>query len=103
MAAISENVGLRPAGRRDADIERHYARIVGTELTMERVTLARALSWKRRRVYHRMSSSGELVRVEAIERKGRHFRLTLANGQSFLVDRDHILYTPPKEEQLQLG
>ena len=70
---------------------------------MERVTLARALSWKRRRVYHRMSSSGELVRVEAIERKGRHFRLTLANGQSFLVDRDHILYTPPKEEQLQLG
>ena len=48
-------------------------------------------------------ASGELVRVEAIERKGRHFRLTLANGQSFLVDRDHILYTPPKEEQLQLG
>lgn len=50
-----------------------------------------------------MSSSGELVRVEAIERKGRHSRLTLANGQSLLVDRDHILYTPPKEEQLQLG
>jgi hypothetical protein len=70
---------------------------------VERVTLSRALTWKRRRVYHRRSSSGELVLVEAIERKGRHFRLTLANGQSFLVDRDHILYTPPKQEQLRLG
>jgi hypothetical protein len=70
---------------------------------MERVTLSRALSWKRRRVYHRMSSSGELVRVATIERKGRHFRLTLEGGHTFLVDRDHILYTPPKDEQLRLG
>ena len=70
---------------------------------MERVSLSRALSWKRRRVYHRMTSSGQLVLVEAIERKGRHFRLTLAHGQSFLVDRDHILYTPSNEEQLELG
>jgi hypothetical protein len=69
---------------------------------MERVSLSRALTWKRRRVYHRMSASGELVRVEALERKGRHYRITLENGQTFLVDRDHVLYTPPKEEQLRL-
>ena len=68
----------------------------------ERLTLSRALSWKRRRAYHRMSKTGELVRVEAIEREGRHFRLTLANGRSFLVDRDHVLYAPPKDQQLQL-
>jgi hypothetical protein len=54
-------------------------------------------------VYHRMTASGELVRVEAIERKGRHYRLTLENGHTFLVDRDHVLYTPPKQEQLRLG
>ena len=77
--------------------------IFGGELTAERVTLARALTWKRRRVYHRMTASGELVRVESIERKGRHFRLTLADGHTFLVDRDHVLYTLPKEEQLRLG
>ena len=53
---------------------------------MERVTLARALSWKRRRVFHRMSSSGEFVLVETIERKGRHFRLTLEGGHTFLVE-----------------
>ena len=70
---------------------------------MERVSLARALTWKRRPVYHCMTASGELVRVEAIERKGRHYRLTLANGHTFLVDRDHVLYTPPKQEQLRLG
>ena len=70
---------------------------------MERVTLSRALSWKRRRVYHRMTNSGELVRVAAIERKGRHFRLTLEGGPAFLVDRDHILYAQPKDEQLRLG
>jgi hypothetical protein len=69
---------------------------------MERVTLARALTWKRRRVYHRMTSSGELVLVQTIERKGRHYRLTLKNGSTFLVDRDHVLYTPPKEEQSRL-
>jgi hypothetical protein len=69
---------------------------------MERVTLSRALTWKRRRVYHRMTTSGELIRVEAIERKGRHFRLTLENGHTFLVDRDHVLYTPSKEEQIRL-
>ena len=68
----------------------------------ERVTLSRALSWKRRRAYHRMSKSGELVLVEAIAREGRHYRLTLANGRSFLVDRDHMLYAPPKDQQLQL-
>ena len=69
---------------------------------MERVSLARALTWKRRRVFHRMSASGELVLVETIERKGRHYRLTLAGGHSFLGDRDHVLYTPPKQEQLRL-
>ena len=69
---------------------------------MERVTLARALTWKRRRVYHRMTASGELVRVGTIERKGRHYRLTLDNGNTFLVDRDHLLYAQPKEEQLHL-
>ena len=37
---------------------------VGSEPTMERVSLARALTWKRRRVYHRMSASGELILVE---------------------------------------
>ena len=68
----------------------------------ERVTLSRALSWKRRQAYHRMSKTGELVRVEAITREGRHYRITLANGRSFLVDRDHVLYAPPKEEQAQL-
>jgi hypothetical protein len=70
---------------------------------MERVTLARALTWKRRPVYHRMTISGELVLVQAIEHKGRHYRLTLENGHTFLVDRDHVLYTPPKQEQLRLG
>ena len=69
---------------------------------MERVTLARALTWKRRRVYHRMTASGELVRVGTIERKGRHYRLTLDNGNTFLVARDHLLYAQPKEEQLHL-
>jgi hypothetical protein len=70
---------------------------------MERVTLARALTWKRRRVFHRMTVSGELERVASIERKGRHYRLTLDNGNSFLVDRDHVLYAQPKEQQLRLG
>jgi hypothetical protein len=70
---------------------------------MERVTLARALTWKRRRVFHRMTVSGELERVASIERKGRHYRLTLDNGNSFLVDRDHVLYAQPKERQLRLG
>jgi hypothetical protein len=69
---------------------------------MERVSLARALTWKRRPVYHRMTTSGELVRVQAIEHKGRHYRLTLVNGHTFLVDREHILYTTPKEEQFRL-
>ncbi len=69
---------------------------------MERVTLARALNWKRRRVFHRMSASGEFVLVETIERKGRHYRLTLEGGHAFLVDRDHVLYTAPKQEQLRL-
>ena len=49
-----------------------------------------------------MSASGEFVLVETIERKGRHFRLTLEGGHAFLVDRDHVLYTPPKQEQLRL-
>jgi hypothetical protein len=70
---------------------------------MERVTLAKAFTWKRRRAYHRMTVSGELVRVASIERKGRHYRLTLDNGNSFLVDRDHVLYAQPKEQQLHLG
>jgi hypothetical protein len=70
---------------------------------MERVSLARALTWKRRRVFHRMTVSGELERVASIERKGRHYRLTLDNGNSFLVDRDHVLYAQPKEQQLHLG
>ena len=69
---------------------------------MQRVTLSRALSWKRRRAYHRMSKSGDLVLVKAIAREGRHYRLTLANGRSFLVDRDHVLFAPPKEEQTRL-
>jgi hypothetical protein len=69
---------------------------------MQRVTLSRALSWKRRRAYHRMSKSGELVLVEAIQREGRHYRLSLANGRSFLVDRDHMLFATSKEEQTQL-
>ncbi len=69
---------------------------------MERVSLARAVRWKRRNVYHRLSGSGELVRVRAIERKGRHYRLTLEDGRSFLVDSDHLLYVAPKEEQLPL-
>ncbi|HUK77733.1 MAG TPA: hypothetical protein VL117_09060 [Thermoleophilia bacterium] len=77
-------------------------RTAGGRLTMERVSLARALRWKRRRVYHRMTASGELVCVRTIERKGRHYRLTLEGGRSFLVDSDHVLYAPPKEEQLPL-
>jgi hypothetical protein len=77
--------------------------LVGGKVTMERVSLARGLTWKRRPVYHRMTASGELVRVEAIERKGRHYRLTLENGHTFLVDRDHVLYTLPKQERLRLG
>jgi len=63
------------------------------DLTMERVTLARARTWTCRPVYHRMSKSGELVRVQVIERHGRHFRLTLEDGRAFPVDRDHLLYT----------
>jgi hypothetical protein len=69
---------------------------------VEQVTPARALRLKRRIVYHRLSTSGALVRVGAIERKGRHFRLHLADGRSFLVDPDHALYLAPKEEQLPL-
>jgi len=69
---------------------------------LERVTLARALTWKRRPVFHRMTASGELVRVKAIEHKGRHYCLTLENGQAFLVDREHVLYSPPREEQSRL-
>ncbi len=69
---------------------------------MERVSLARALRWKRRSVYHRMTQSGELVRVRSIEHKGRHYCLTLEDGRSFLVDSDHLLYAPPKQEQLPL-
>ena len=69
---------------------------------MERVSLARALRWQRRSVYHRMTQSGELVRVRAIEHTGRHYRLTLEDGRSFLVDSDHVLYAPPKQEQLPL-
>jgi hypothetical protein len=72
-------------------------------MTMERVRRARALTWKRRLVYHRMTASGELVRVQAIKHRGRHFRLSLENSHSFLVDCDHVLYTPPKQEQLRLG
>jgi len=64
--------------------------------------LARALTWKRRRMYHRMATSGKLVRVQTIEHRGRHHRLTLENGSSSLVDRDHILYAPPKEDRLRL-
>jgi hypothetical protein len=69
---------------------------------VERVTLSRALSWKRRRAYHRMTRTGELVLVQAIKREGRHYRLILANGRSFLVDRDHVLYAPPKDQQTRL-
>ena len=69
---------------------------------MERISLARATHWKRHSVYHRLSGSGERVRVQTIERKGRHYRLTLEDGRSFLVDSDHLLYVPPKEEQLPL-
>ena len=69
---------------------------------MERVSLPRAMRWKRRSVYHRLSSSGELVRVRTIEHKGRHYRLTLEDARSFLVDGDHVLDLPPKEQQLPL-
>jgi hypothetical protein len=93
--------GSAPESRNGA--RTRIVHLVGSEFTMERVSLARALTWKRRRVYHRMSASGELVLVEAIERKRHHYRITLENGNSFLVDRDHVLYTPPKEEQLRLG
>jgi hypothetical protein len=47
------------------------------EPTIDRVTLARARTWTCRPVYHRMSKSGELVRVQVIERHGP----------------DHVLYT----------
>ena len=69
---------------------------------MERVSLTRAMRWKRRSVCHRLSGSGELARVRTIERKGRHYRLTLEDGRSFLVDCDHLLCAVPKEEQLPL-
>jgi hypothetical protein len=68
---------------------------------MERISLARAMRLKRRSAYHRLSGSGQLVRVRAIERKGRHFRLTLEDGRSFLVDPDHLLYLAPRQEQLR--
>lgn len=61
---------------------------------MARVALQQARAGERRPVYHRLTTSGELVRVQPIEHKGRHYRLTLANGRAFLVDPDHILYTP---------
>ena len=69
---------------------------------MEQVTPAQALRLKRRVVYHRLSTSGALVRVGAIERKGRHFHLRLEDGRSFLVDPDHLLYLAPRQEQLRL-
>jgi hypothetical protein len=40
--------------------------------------------------------------VRSIEHKGRHYCLTLEDGRSFLVDSDHLLYAPPKQEQLPL-
>ncbi len=61
-----------------------------------------ALRLKGRVVYHRLSASGTLARVQTIERKGRHFRLTLEDGRSFLVDPDHLLYLAPKQGQLRL-
>ena len=81
---------------------RDLAAAVAGVLAMERVSLARAMRWKRRSLYHRLSRRGELVRVRTIERKGRHYRLTLEDGRSFLVDGDHVLYAAPKEEQLPL-
>jgi hypothetical protein len=69
---------------------------------VEQVSPARALRLKRRVIYHRHSASGKLLRVQAVERKGRHFRLHLEDGRSFLVDPDHLLYLAPKEEQLPL-
>jgi intein/homing endonuclease len=69
---------------------------------MERISPARARRLKRRSAYHRLSGSGELVRVRAIEHRGRHHRLTLEDGRSFLVDPDHLVYLAPKEEQLAL-
>ena len=69
---------------------------------MESVTPARALRLKRRVIYHRLSTSGKLLRVQIIERKGRHFRLHLEDGRSFLVDLDHLLYLAPKQEQRRL-
>jgi len=69
---------------------------------VEQVTPPKALRPKARSVYHRLSTSGVLVRVGTIERKGRHFRLHLEDGRSFLVDSDHLLYLAPKGEQLPL-
>jgi hypothetical protein len=69
---------------------------------VEQVSPAQALRRKGRIVYRRRSASGVLLRVEAIERKGRHFRLTLEDGRSFLVDPDQLLYLAPRQEQLPL-
>jgi uncharacterized protein (AIM24 family) len=73
-----------------------------SEPALERVSLRKALAGKQLLTYHRMSATGELVAVSAIERYGRHFRLTLASGQRFLVDPDHMLYTTSTAEQMRL-
>ena len=69
---------------------------------MEQVTPAKALRLRRRIIYHRLSTSGKLLRVQTIERRGRHFRLHLEDGRGFLVDPDQLLYLAPREEQLRL-
>jgi hypothetical protein len=73
-----------------------------SEPAVERVSLRQALAGKQRLTYHRMSTTGELVAVSTIERHGRHFRLTLVTGRSFLVDPDHVLYMMSAAEQMRL-
>jgi uncharacterized protein (AIM24 family) len=76
--------------------------IAASEPAVERVSLRQALARRQGYTYHRMSTTGELVAVQAIERHGRHFRLTLANGRRFLVDPDHVLYMMSAAEHMRL-
>ena len=76
--------------------------VTASEPALERVSPRQALAGKHLLTYHRMSTTGELVAVSAIERHGRHFRLTLASGRRFLVDPDHVLYMMSAAEHMRL-
>ena len=59
---------------------------------MKVIPWRKAAKYTKRSVYLRRESTGEFLRVDSIGRRGPNLWVTLADGRTFLVDRDRRFY-----------